>query len=167
MMLISSASLAQVRSSQPTPEGGRLAAVLLFIQEGLNKTGKMDFQVVVNDRTLHVVSETSGVSASVDRCGIQYHSSYSVNGNVLNNKSSYISFRDIQTLTVLTAEQDFQQINPTFDGKVRPQVFFLRVQEKGTDIHRSPEFVFPDGPTAESIKRAMIQATTLCTRVIQ
>jgi hypothetical protein len=152
-----------VLETQGSESGGPSVTVTLkLIQDSLNKLGKTTFVNQWRHQNAQVSSEISQVVATPSQCRIDFHSKSTIDGTTLFDGNDWIGFREVQNITILTAEQDFKENNPSYDGKVDPPVFFLRVQKTGEATHHSTEFVFVDGGNATLVAKTMRHAVALC-----
>jgi hypothetical protein len=152
------------------PAGPSLDVTLKFIQDKLNTIGTVNFAGYVHDSA----NNTDGVqkfSATISNaatnpgmCTLSYHRLVINNGSREHDENMLINLRDVQSISVLPDEQDWQMYlvrigETTKTVKDVPEISALVIKlNNGKD----PTLRFYEQDLADRVAKAMVHAVELC-----
>jgi hypothetical protein len=158
---------------QPAPDkpaGPSLDVTMKFIQDKLSEIGMVNFAGYVHDSAnntdwVQKFSVTfSNVAANPGACTLSYHRLV-INNNVReHDENVFINLRDVQSITVLLDEQDWQmylvrQGETTKTVKDVPEIIVLDIMmSKGVDH----PIRFYEQEMADRVAKALVHAVELC-----
>jgi hypothetical protein len=153
-----------------TSGGPTLEVTMKFIQDKLNEMGTVNFAGYVHDSA----NDTDGVqkfSATVSNavanpgaCSFSYHRLVYNNGSREHNENVVINLRDVQNISVLPDEQDWQMYlvrtgDSTKTVKDVPNIMALVIKlNNGKD----PTIRFYEQELADRVAKALVHAVELC-----
>jgi hypothetical protein len=153
-----------------TNGGPSLDETMKFIQEKLNTIGMVNFAGYVHDSA----NDTDGVQkfsatynnavANPGTCTLSYHRLIFNNGSREHNENVSINLRDVQNISVLPDEQDWQNYlvrtgDTTKTVKDVPDIMALVIKLKnGND----PTIRFYEQELADRVAKALVHAVELC-----
>ncbi len=153
-----------------TNSGPSLAETMKFIQDKLNALGTVNFAGYVHDAT----NDTDGVQkfsstfsnavANPDACSLSYHRLVYNNGRKEHNEDVAINLREVQNISVLPDEQDWQMYLVRIGDSAKtvkdvPNIIALVIKlNNGKD----PTIRFYEQEMADRVAKALIHAVELC-----
>jgi hypothetical protein len=153
-----------------TNSGPSLAETMKFIQEKLSEVGTINFAGYVHDSSNNAdgvqkfSSTISNVVTNPGACSLSYHRLVLNNGRKEHDENVFINLRDVQSISVLPDEQDWQMYlvrtgDTTKTVKDVPDIYALVIKlPKGLD----PTLRFYDQEMANRVANAMVHAVELC-----
>lgn len=176
MILTVSAASAQQSVAPPPrpaadkPAGPTLEVTMRFIQDKLNEVGTVNFAGYLHDSSNNtdwvqkLSSATSNVVANSDACSLSYHRLVMNNGKPEHDENVFISFRDVQSVAVLTDEQDWQMFlvrngDTTVSVKDVPEIAVLDIKLPNGKDH---SIRFYEQEMADRVAKALVHAVELC-----
>jgi hypothetical protein len=147
-----------------------LAETMKFIQDKLNEIGTVNFAGYVHDSSndsdgVQKFSATiSNVAANPGACTLSYHRLVYNNGRKEHNEDVSINLREVQSVSVLPDEQDWQMYlartgDSTKTVKDVPDISALVIKLPGG---RDPTIRFYEQEIADRVAKALIHAVELC-----
>lgn len=157
-------------ASTPTTGGPTLEVTMQFIQDKLNAAGEVKFAGYVHDASndsdgvQSFSSTTSNVVANPGACSLSYHRLVFNNGRKEHNENVFISLRDVDRISVLPDEQDWQMyLIKTGDTAKTvhdvPNISVLNITLKNGSDHSIRIY---EREMADRIAKAMVHAVELC-----
>jgi len=157
---------------QPAPDkpaGPTLEVTMQFIQDKLNGIGTVNFAGYVHDSANNTdnvqkfAATFSNVVANPSACTLSYHRLVINNGSREHDENVLINLREVQSISVLPDEQDWQMFlvrtgDTTKTVKDVPDVFALVIKLPGRD----PTIRFYDQALADRVAKALVHAVELC-----
>jgi hypothetical protein len=172
VLAVSVALAQQKKTVPPTPKpadkGPSLEETMKFIQDKLNAVGPVNFAQYLHDNATGTDSthvqlkiERTNVVADSGACRVSYHHKVGADGSLNPGSDSWFPLNAVVDVAVIPLEQLVERVSghPTYDTKVDPPVFVLRV--RGTDKKHS-DFFFFDEQMANRVAKAMVHAVELC-----
>jgi hypothetical protein len=141
-----------------------------FIQDKLNTVGTVNFAGYVHDSAnntdgVQKFSATfSNAAANPGACTLSYHRLVTNNGQTEHNENVFINLRDVQSISVLPDEQDWQMYlvrtgDSTKTVKDVPEIIALVIKlNNGKD----PTIRFYEQELADRVAKALVHAVELC-----
>ncbi len=157
-------------ASAQTNGNPSLEVTMKFIQDKLNEIGTVNFAGYVHDSAdgsdgVQKFSGTiSNAVANPSACSFSYHRLVFNNGRKEHNENVVINLRDVQNISVLPDEQDWQNYlvrvgDTTKTVKDVPNIIALVIKLKnGND----PAIRFYEQEMADRVAKAMVHAVELC-----
>jgi len=157
-------------ASAQTNGGPSLEVTLKFIQDKLNEMGTVNFAGYVHD----AANDTDGVqkfSATISNavanpaaCSFSYHRLVYNNGSREHNENIVINLRDVQNISVLPDEQDWQNYlvrtgDTTKTVKDVPNIIALVIKLKNG---QDPTIRFYEQELADRVAKALVHGVELC-----
>ena len=151
-----------------------LAETMQAIQNELNKVGKLNFTIHIQDKeegnaTVQYSTEIGNVVADAASCTIRYHRKRSMRGEVVNDEDVSISLRDVLGLSMMTVEQHekavFEREKASADEQQTAHMqfdppMFMVVARKAGDNEEG--FAFIDEKMAGRVAKALGRGVELC-----
>src|ERR1700722_15452767 len=153
---------------KPADEGPSLEETMKFVQDKLNDVGPVNFAQYLHDNATGTDSthvqlkiERTNVVADSGACRVSYHHKVGADGSLNPGSDSWFRLNAVVDVAVIPLQQLVERVSghPTYDTKVDPPVFVLRVG--GTDKKHS-DFFFFDEQMANRVAKAMVHAVDLC-----
>ena len=153
-----------------TTNGPSLDVTMKFIQDKLNALGTVNFAGYVHDASnnadgVQKFSATiSNVVANPGACSLSYHRLVYNNGRKEHNEDVFINLREVQNISVLPDEQDWQMYlvrtgDSTKTVKDVPDITALVFKlNNGKD----PTIRFYEQELADRVAKALVHAVELC-----
>ncbi|HME57483.1 MAG TPA: hypothetical protein VKF63_04035 [Terracidiphilus sp.] len=153
-----------------TTNGPSLEVTMKFIQDKLNALGTVNFAGYVHDASnntdgVQKFSATiSNVVANPGACSLSYHRLVYNNGRKEHNEDVFINLREVQNISVLPDEQDWQMYlvrtgDSTKTVKDVPDITALVFKlNNGKD----PTIRFYEQELADRVAKALVHAVELC-----
>jgi hypothetical protein len=153
-----------------TNGGPSLAETMKFIQDKLNEVGTVNFAGYVHDAS----NDTDGVQnfsatynnavADPGACTLSYHRLVFNNGRKEHNENVLINLREVQKVSALPDEQDWQMYlartgEATKTVKDVPAISALVIKLSGG---RDPTIRFYEQEMADRVAKALVHAVELC-----
>ena len=178
-VVLAGATAVAQQSVQPTPQpaadkpavsGPSLDVTLKFIQDKLNAIGTVNFAGYVHDSAnntdgVQKFSATiSNAAANPGACSFSYHRLVFNNGSREHDENVVINLRDVQNISVLPDEQDWQMYlvrtgDTTKTVKDVPEISALVIKlNNGKD----PTIRFYEQELADRVAKALVHAVELC-----
>ena len=160
----------QPAADKPAVNGPSLEVTLKFIQDKLNTVGTVNFAGYVHDSAndtdgVQKFSATvSNVVANPGTCSLSYHRLVFNNSSREHNENISINLRDVQNISVLPDEQDWQMYlvrtgDSTKTVKDVPEIIALVIKlNNGKD----PTIRFYEQQLADRVAKALVHAVELC-----
>jgi hypothetical protein len=158
---------------QPAPDkpaGPPLEVTMKFIQDKLNEIGTVNFAGYVHDASNNTdgvqkfSSTISNAAANSGACTLSYHRLVFNNGSREHDENIFINLRDVQNISVLPDEQDWQMYlvrtgETTKTVKDVPDIYALVIKlANGKD----PTIRFYEQAMADRVAKALVHAVELC-----
>ncbi|MGB9408756.1 MAG: hypothetical protein WCA89_14555 [Terracidiphilus sp.] len=161
---------AQPAASALVTNGPTLEVTMQFIQDKLNAVGTVNFAGYVHDASNNsdgvqtFSSTTSNVVANPGACSLSYHRLVLNNGRKEHNENVFISLRDVERISVLPDEQDWQMYlvktgETTKTVKDVPEISVLNIKLLNGSDHSIRIY---EQEMADRIAKAMVHAVELC-----
>jgi len=160
----------QPAADKPAVSGPSLDVTLKFIQDKLNAIGTVNFAGYVHDSAnntdgVQKFSATiSNAAANPGACSFSYHRLVFNNGSREHDENVVINLRDVQNISVLPDEQDWQMYlvrtgDTTKTVKDVPEISALVIKlNNGKD----PTIRFYEQELADRVAKALVHAVELC-----
>ena len=160
----------QPAADKPATSGPSLEVTLKFIQDKLNAIGTVNFAGYVHDSAnntdgVQKFSATiSNAAANPGACSFSYHRLVFNNGSREHDENVVINLRDVQNISVLPDEQDWQMYlvrtgDTTKTVKDVPEISALVIKlNNGKD----PTIRFYEQELADRVAKALVHAVELC-----
>jgi hypothetical protein len=177
VVMAGSTALAQVAVPPPpqpardrTDNGPSLEVTMKFIQDKLNEIGTVNFAGYVHDSAnntdgVQKFSATiSNIAANPGACSLSYHRLVFNNGSKEHDENVFINLRDVQNISVLPDEQDWQMYLARIGDSAKtvkdvPEISALVIKlNNGKD----PTIRFYEQELADRVAKAMVHAVELC-----
>jgi hypothetical protein len=177
VVMAGTAALAQVAVPPPpqpvrdrADNGPSLEVTMKFIEDKLNGIGTVNFAGYVHDASnnsdgVQKFSATiSNVAANPGACSLSYHRLVFNNGSREHDENVLINLRDVQNISVLPDEQDWQMYlvrtgDTTKTVKDVPDISALVIKlNNGKD----PTIRFYEQGLADRVAKALVHAVELC-----
>jgi len=154
----------------PTTSGPTLEVTMKFIQDKLNAMGTVNFAGYVHDASNNadgVQKFSSTISNAVTNpgaCSLSYHRLVFNNGRKEHDENVFISLRDVENISVLPDEQDWQMYlvktgDSTKTVKDVPDISAMVIKlNNGKD----PTIRFYEQEMADRVAKALVHAVELC-----
>lgn len=157
-------------ASAPPSSGPTLEVTMKFVQDKLNAMGTVNFAGYVHDSASNqdgvqkFSSTISNVVANPGACSLSYHRLVFNNGSKEHNEDVSINLREVQNISVLPDEQDWQMYlvrtgDTTKTVKDVPDIIALVIKlNNGKD----PTIRFYEQEMADRVAKALVHAVELC-----
>jgi hypothetical protein len=161
---------AVVTASTPATNGPTLEVTMQFIQDKLNAVGTVNFAGYVHDASENTdgvqsfSSTTSNVVANPGACSLSYHRLVFNNGSKEHNENVFISLRDVDRISVLPDEQDWQMylIKTGDTAKTVHDVPNISALVIKLNNGKDPTIRFYEQELADRVAKALVHAVELC-----